>query len=148
VEDPQPRRDHLRFGPVAEAHARQERPDVDDRGDAKAHHRGEVAGVGPRAQPLQQSGSRGDRWRCGDVQRSLLRSVGGAEASTGLPPAGLRPSRARQYDAGRRRLLDPAVVAPARTWNTREPSGTPTGGRGTGDGPAADAPPAAGWTAA
>ena len=30
------------------------------------------------------------------------------------------------YDAGRRWLLGPAVAVPARTWNTREPSGTPT----------------------
>ena len=30
------------------------------------------------------------------------------------------------YDAGRRWLLGPAVEVPARTWNTREPSGTPT----------------------
>src|SRR3954452_18610976 len=55
----------------------------------------------------------------------------------GGPPSGLgRVSGTRrdgpaEYNAAPRRPLDPAVSVPARTWNTREPSGIAT--KGTGD---------------
>ena len=71
VHDPEPVRVQLGVRPVAEADAREERPDVDEGRHRERRHRGEVARVRPRAEPFEQPGPRGQRRRCGDVQRGL-----------------------------------------------------------------------------
>ena len=61
----------------------------------------------------------------GRIDRERRLRVQGLTARGGVS-GHRRLASASGYDVGRRWLLGPAVVAPARTWNTREPSGTAT----------------------
>ena len=84
VHDPEPCRDHLRLGPVADAHAGQDGPDVDGDG----HEGRDDGGHGGRHRWLAESVEHRDGWygRCRLWMRSGSRRVARYDAASPLAP--------------------------------------------------------------
>ena len=127
VEDPESGGDHLGLGPVAEADAGQQGPDVHDECHGERADRGEVRGAHPFADALDRARAGVHRRR--GVHRSVaLLGIKPREAST------LSPAEPSGYDARRRWLLDPAITVSARDVEHPVNQATPRArDRGTGD---------------